>query len=221
MSTTLNQWGGVPTVFNTQLLATRGFAVLLPDVPQQLGTPMLDLAKAVFPGVNKVIEMGIADPERLGIMGHSYGGYSTLALIEQSRQFKAAVDFAGLTNLLNSYSKVGSAGGISSVEEGQGLMGGSAWQYRDRFIENSPFFYFDRVETPLLIIHGGSDETVSVLESHIAFEALRRLGKDVVFAEYKGEGHDPSTWTHANQLDYYTRVINWFDKYLNLPKPPN
>ncbi len=214
MSTTLNQWGGVPTVFNMQLLATRGYAVLFPDAPQHVGSPMQDLARTVLPGVQKVVDMGIADPERLGIIGHSYGGYSTLALIEQSRQFKAAIDFSGVTNLLNSYAKVGSAGGLNWVEEGQGLMGGSPWQHRDRFIENSPFFYFDRVETPLLIIHGGSDETVPVVESHIAFGALRRLGKDVVFAEYKGEGHAPSTWTYPNRVDYCERIIAWFDKYL-------
>jgi dipeptidyl aminopeptidase/acylaminoacyl peptidase len=214
LSTTLNQWGGGPGELNMQLLASRGYAVLLPDAPQHVGTPMRDLGETVLPGVQRIIDLGIADPERLGIMGHSYGGYSTLAIIEQSKRFKAAIDFAGITNLLNSYSKLGSAGGISFVEDGQGLMGGSPWQLRDRFIENSPFFYFDRIETPLLIIHGDADEAVSVMESRIAFGALQRLGKDVVFAEYKGGGHDPSAWSYANQLDYYRRVIEWFDRSL-------
>ena len=88
----VNQFGLVgPGTDNLQLLATRGYAVLYPDVPLQKGTPMQDLAKMVLPGVDRVIEMEIADPERLGVMGHSYGGYCTLGLIAQTTRFKAAI----------------------------------------------------------------------------------------------------------------------------------
>src|SRR5437762_12672126 len=87
--------------FNMQLFATRGYAVLLPDAPQRLSTPMVDIAKTVLPGVDKVIELGIADPERLGVWGHSYGAYSTLSLIVQTKRFKAALAADGTGNLLD------------------------------------------------------------------------------------------------------------------------
>ena len=72
---------------NMQLLATRGYAVLVPDAPQNLGTPMFDLAKTILPGINEVIRLGIADPDRLGVIGHSYGGYSVLSLLVQTKRF--------------------------------------------------------------------------------------------------------------------------------------
>jgi dipeptidyl aminopeptidase/acylaminoacyl peptidase len=219
LSTALNEWGG-DGILNMQILATRGYAVLFPDTPLGVGTPMRDLAKTALPGLEKAVELGIADPNRLGIMGHSYGGYSTLALIVQSKLFKAAISISGPTNLTNAYMKTGTGGGgIGWVEEGQGAMGGSVWQYRDRFIENSPFFYLDKVQTPVLLIHGGSDQTVPVTESRIAFEALRRLGKEVVFAEYEGEGHIPSQWSYSNRLDFCNRVITWFRIYLKGDQP--
>jgi dipeptidyl aminopeptidase/acylaminoacyl peptidase len=196
---------------NLQLLATRGYAVFYPDAPQEKGTPLMDLAKAVLPGVQRVIDMGIADPKHIGILGYSYGGYSVLALLVQSKRFSAAVDVAGITDLTDSYAKSGAGGGgIEWVEEGQGQIGGSVWQYRDRFIENSPFFYLDRIETPILIIHGSID-TIPVLESRLAFGGLRRLGKQVVYVEYQGEEHVPALWAYSNQIDFYNRVIAWFD----------
>ena len=214
LSTQVNEWMS-SIVINPQLLATRGYVILFPDAPQRLGTPVQDLASAVFPAISKLIDLGIADPERLGIMGHSYGGYSTLALIEQSKQFRAAVDIAGTTNLMNAYAKSGAGGGtIGWVEEGQGDMGGSLWQHRERFVENSPLFYLDRIQTPILLMHGGSDTAVPPIESHIAFESLRSLGKEATYVEYAGEEHIPSQWSNANQVDYCERIMSWFDKYV-------
>lgn len=203
--------------FNMQLFATRGYAVFLPDAPQQLATPMLDLAKTVLPGVNRIIEMGIADPDRMGVMGRSYGGYSTLALISQTRRFKAAVDIDGYGSMLGAYGQMdgdGTAFLQSTSEQGQGLMGGTPWEFRDRYIENSPFFYFDRVDTPLLIIHGSNDDAVESTLGDEVFVALRRLGKQVEYAKYHGEGHDPAAWRYSNQVDFSNRVIAWFDKWL-------
>jgi dipeptidyl aminopeptidase/acylaminoacyl peptidase len=208
--------------FNLQLFATRGYAVLLPDCPQRLGTPMLDLAKTVLPGVNRVIEMGIADPERLGVMGHSYGGYSTLSLIVQTARFKAAIEADGpgdLAALYGEMDQTGAAYGTALVELGQGLMGGTPWQFRDRYIENSPFFYLDRVETPLLIVHGSRDRAVGAFLGDQVFVGLRRLGKEVEYARYTGEDHSPMYWRYGNQLDLVQRMIEWFDKHLKGEAP--
>jgi dipeptidyl aminopeptidase/acylaminoacyl peptidase len=203
--------------FNLQLLATRGYAVLFPDAPQRLGTPMLDLAKTVLPGVDKVIEMGIADPSRMGVMGHSYGGYSVLALIVQTGRFKAAVTADGYGDLITQYGEMsedGAAFGTSSQEQGQGLMGGTPWDFRQRYIDNSPWFFLDRVETALLVIQGDQDEVVAPFLSDQVFVGLRRLGKEVEYAKYKGEGHSAFYWALGNRVDYCSRVIAWFDKYV-------
>ena len=205
---------------NMQLFATRGYAVLAPDSPQQVGTPMADLAKTVLPGVNKVIEMGIADPDRLGVMGHSNGGYSTLALIVQTKRFKAAMEADGMADLIAHYGemdKSGTAFGTSNLEHGQDALGGMPWEVRDKYIENSPIFYLDRVETPLMIVQGSNDQAVAPFLADEIFVDLRRLGKAVQYAKYEGEGHGLDYWSYANQVDLCNRAIAWFDQYLQEP----
>jgi dipeptidyl aminopeptidase/acylaminoacyl peptidase len=206
---------------NMQLFATRGYAAFLPDMPQRDGTPMLSLAKTVLPGINKVIEMGIADPDRLAVIGHSYGGYSVLSLIVQTVRFKAAIAMAGYGDLLGIYGEMladGSSFGITVTEQRPSGIGGTPWDHRQGFIENSPFFYYDRIETPVLIIHGDDDPTVASFLSDQMFVALRRLGKDVEYARYTGEGHSPAQeWSYSNQLDFGTRVLLWLDTHLNPP----
>lgn len=199
---------------NVQLFATRGYAVLMPDAPQQMGTPMLDLAKTVLPGVNRVIELGIADPAKVGVLGHSYGGYSVLSLLVQTNRFKAAIALNGMGNLVSLYGEM-DANGIAfgtSSETGQELVGGSPWEYRERYIENSPFFYLDRVQTPLLLVHGSKDPTFAALLGDEVFVALRRLGKTVEYARYESEAH--IFLENRNQLDVCRRMLDWFDRYL-------
>jgi dipeptidyl aminopeptidase/acylaminoacyl peptidase len=201
--------------FNMQLLATRGYAVLLPDSPQHEGTPMLDLAKTVLPGVNKVIDMGIADPDHLGVMGHSNGGYSALCLIVQTKRFKAAVELSGMGNLVGFYGEMDPAGGAfgtSTLEHNLDALGGAPWQFRDRYVENSPIFHLDRIETPLLIVHGSADTTVAPFLGDELFVGLRRLGKEAEYARYAGEGHVMEAY--ENRADFCERMITWFDKYL-------
>src|SRR5258708_2031492 len=124
-------------------------------------------------------------------------------------------------NLASAYgqmSRDGTAFGTSLAEHGQELMGGTPWEFRDRYIENSPIFFLDRVDTPLLIIHGGDDTTVPPFLAEQVFVSLRRLGKEVEFARYEGEGHSPAYWSYANQLDLCNRVIAWFDDHLKKQK---
>lgn len=213
----LTQFGFSCAPMNLQLFATRGYAVLFPDAPQHLGTPMLDLAKTVLPGVDKVIELGIADPAQLGLMGHSYGGYSVLALLVQTRRFKAAMAADGYGDLAAAYGQLdknGSTYNVNLAENGQMQMGGPPWQFPARFMENSPVFHLDRVETPLLLVHGAEDNAVASFLAGEVFVGLRRLGKKVTYAKYEGESHDPAYWSYPNELDFCTRVIAWFDGHL-------
>ena len=214
----INHFGlGLFGPLNMQLFATRDFAVLLPDSPQELGRPMLDLVKTVLPGVSKVVEMGIADPHRLGVFGHSNGGYSVLGLIAQTKRFVAAVEMDGFSDVVGEYTemnKSGSAFGTSLFEHTIDGLGGTLWQFPKRYVENSPIFYFDQVDTPLLIVQGGADATVIPSLGDETFVSLRRLGKNAEYAKYDGEGHSPVYWSYPNQIDLTNRTINWFEKYL-------
>ena len=218
VSDDLNRFGhAIAPVENVQIFATRGYAVLLADSRLEVGTPMADLARSVLPAVDRVVALGVADPERIGVTGHSYGGYSTLALVAQSPRFAAAVVRAGFGDLVGMYGQLspdGSNYGLSWAETGQGRMGGSPWEVPERYVENSPFFRLDRVEAPVLLLHGGEDDAVPPFLADQLFTALRRLGKTVTYARYAGEGHWEGTWSRANQLDALRRTLAWFDRYL-------
>ena len=220
LSANVNRYGSAAIEQqNLQLLSARGYAVLLPDTPLRTGTPVQDLVKTVLPGVDKAIEKGVADPARLGVMGLSYGGYSTLALIAQTNRFKAAVMDVGFGNLSSSYGvllKSGTPLSTGWAERGQGRMGGPPWEFPDRYIQNSPVFFLNKVETPLLITQGGMD--VSPFQSDEVFVGLRRLGKQVVYVRYENEGHGIELY--ENRLDYWNRVIDWFESHLN-PRAPS
>ena len=202
------------TVENWQFFATRGYAVLLADVPARPETYMRDIAAAILPAIDKVIELGICDPERVGITGQSNGGYGVLSLIVQSNRFKAAVDRMGPGNLISQYTQMSETGASVYTAEMVQRTGGSLWEKRDKFIENSPIFFFDKVQTPLLIIQGTADRQVMAARSDEVFVSLRFLGKEVEYARYLGESHGVSDWTFANQVDYLNRVITWFDRWL-------
>jgi dipeptidyl aminopeptidase/acylaminoacyl peptidase len=174
---------------------------------------MKDLVEGVQHAVNKVIELGIADPERLGICGYSYGGYSTIAVITQTTRFKAAAMGTGQGDLVGHYLEFNpsvASDGSSWTEGGQGLMGGTLWQYPERYRENSPIMYLDRVRTPLLIYHGEQDGAVALSDQ--IFVGLRRLGREVEYRRYANEPHNMSR--RENLIDCWNAVIRWFDTYL-------
>lgn len=221
LSSTLNSFGlsSVPDYAprNMQLLATRGYAVLCPDSPMGVATPMKDLLKTVLPGVNKAIDIGIADPERLGLMGVSFGGYHVLSLLVQTTRFKAAIMIAGFGDLVGMSGEMDdkgvSLGGIIlDPMSPWGRMPGEPWAYPGVYIENSPVFYLDRVETPILILHGASDRNVAPFLADQIFVFLRRLGREAVYAKYEDEGH--TILLPANLVDVCNREIAWFDDHL-------
>lgn len=217
LSSRMNRFGLEPGIDNLHLLSTRGYGVLLPDAPLREGTPVDDLAAAVMPGVDSAIAIGLADPGRLALMGHSFGGYSVLALLVQTDRFKAAVSSGGFSSLFTQYGALrddGSAIGVGMMEGLPGRMGGHPWELRDRYIANSPYFFLDSVTTPVLLLHGGADHTVSAAAADETFVALRRLGKTVEYARYDGEGHHPGDWSLANATDYWERIFAWLERYL-------
>jgi dipeptidyl aminopeptidase/acylaminoacyl peptidase len=218
-STRLHRFGGDEGVINGQLLASQGYAVLYPDVPLSDCDPLRQLPGLVLPALDALLERGIADPDRLGLMGQSHGGYCTLALLTQIARFKAAVAVAGMTNLTSFYGILSPRGDnpwLGWSESGQGRLGGSLWEQRAAYIENSPLFYFDRVETPLLLVSGTASPGEAA-QAGEAYSALRRLGKRVELRLYDGEDHWPGFWAAANYRDFAERVVSWFGEHLAAP----
>jgi len=201
--------------YNYQILTTRGYAILTPDIPVNVGTPMRDLMKSVIPAIDRVIELGIADPERLGVTGQSNGGYSTLALLCQTHRFKAAVMNSGFGDLTGFYGSMnkndGSGGWQPWLEKLGGAMQVPPWENPMRYVENSPVFYLDKIQTPLIMQAGADDEGI-VEYSDQVFVALKRLDKNVTYLRYRDEGH--LLERDANRLDYWNRVLPFWEKYL-------
>jgi dipeptidyl aminopeptidase/acylaminoacyl peptidase len=194
---------------NMHVLATRGYAVLFPDAPLRKGRTMTDIMSTVIPGVNAAIEQGYADPDRLAVMGQSYGSFNTLSIITQTNRFKAAIITAAVSHpdLFNDYIR-----NIGYYERGQGNMGATIWEQRDRYFSNSPLFLFDRIETPLLIGQGEKDGDLAPAEA--IFSALQRLGKTVEYRLYQGEGH---VITQApNVIDFWNRRLEFLAQRLDL-----
>jgi dipeptidyl aminopeptidase/acylaminoacyl peptidase len=199
---------------NMQLFATRGFAVLAPDAPIRSSDQMRSLADVIMPGVDQIIAMGVADSARIGVIGHSWGGYTVLALLVQTHRFRAAVMRGGYGDLFADYGEMQVTGSTFGQLRLEWWLGATPWQDLARYIDNSPVFVLDRVDTPLLIIEGGAETTVSPHEAAEVFVDLRRLGKDVEYALYEGENHGEVGWRFANQEDYLARIIRWFQSDL-------
>jgi len=204
-------------VGSLHLLTTRGYAVLLPDIPVRPGRLTSDLHDSVMSGVDKLVEAGIADPDRLGVMGFSHGGYSTLSLISRTTRFRAAVMVGGYGDFAGLYGMMGPNGDsihIAQCEEAGDGPGGPPWSVPSRYVEESPIYRLDRVETPLMIIHGSLDNAVPVALAEQVFVGLRRLGREAVYARYEGEEHWPGRWSYPNAADQTSRVIDWFESHL-------
>ncbi|HEU4589184.1 MAG TPA: prolyl oligopeptidase family serine peptidase [Gemmatimonadales bacterium] len=201
-------WSELP-VFNAQLFATRGFAVLTPDIPVRTGQTAADIVQAVSAAVDAAIAQGYADPEKLAVMGQSYGSFTTLSVITHADRFKAAVITAAVLHpdLFTDYLR-----NTGYYEQGQGNMGGTIWEHPDRYQANSPLFRFDRITTPLLIGQGEKDGDLTPSEA--IYTALERLGKPVEYRLYQGEGH--ALTQTANVRDFVERRFAFLAEHLGL-----
>jgi dipeptidyl aminopeptidase/acylaminoacyl peptidase len=197
------------------IYASDGYIVFLPDVRFEVGRPGLSAVKSVVPGVKKLVELGWADPNALGLHGHSWSGYTTAFIVTQTDLFAAAVAGAPVSNMTSAYGGIRWGSGLArqfQYEQSQSRLGVSLWEDRSRYIENSPLFYADRIETPLLIEHGDEDDAVPWYQSIELYLALRRLGKPAVFLQYLGEPHHLRKY--PNKVDYSIKMKEFFDHFL-------
>jgi dipeptidyl aminopeptidase/acylaminoacyl peptidase len=197
--------------------ASDGYLVLQPDVVYEIGRPGSSALDDVGSAVRKVIELGYADPERIGLQGHSWGGYQSSFIVTQTDLFAAVVTGAPPTNLVSFYNELYKSTGTVQqgiTEIGQVRMGDGAtpWTEHELYESQSPVHQAENITTPFLILHGTDDGAVDWHQGLEFYNAARRLGKQVILLSYPGEGHHLGR--KENQIDFQIRMKQYFDHYL-------
>jgi dipeptidyl aminopeptidase/acylaminoacyl peptidase len=212
---------GPGTSINVSYYASNGYLVLQPDIVYTIGYPGQSALKCVLPAIQEVVDKGFVNEQAIGIQGHSWGGYQIAYMITQTNRFRAVEAGAPVSNMTSAYSGIRWESGMPrqfQYERTQSRIGGNLWEYPMRFLENSPVFRADRVQTPLLMLHNDNDGAVPWYQGIEYYLALRRLGKEVYMFNYNGEPH--GLRRRANQKDYTRRMQEFFDHFLKgAPKP--
>jgi dipeptidyl aminopeptidase/acylaminoacyl peptidase len=195
--------------------ASRGYLVFVPDVVYRIGYPGQSAVDCVVPGVLALIERGFVDSRRIGLQGHSWGGYQIAYMVTKTGLFAAAEAGAPVANMTSAYGGIRWETGVSRMfqyERAQSRLGASLWEVPLRYLENSPLFWLDRVTTPLLILHNDEDGAVPWYQGIELFTALRRLEKPAWLVNYNGEPHWPLPY--PKRRDWNIRMQQFFDHYL-------
>ncbi len=209
--------------YPVHVLAGEGYAIFCPNPRGSNGygakfrqANLLDWGggdfRDIMAGVGVLIDEGIADPQRLGVMGWSYGGYLTSWAITQTDRFKAASTGAGVSNLVSAY---GQTDIPAFVER---YFGGLPWAERERYAKHSPVTFAGKIKTPTLIQHGEKDERVPLAQSQELYAALKRNGVPVEFVVYPRQGHNPTE--PQLQVDVLSRNVEWFNRWLKKRQAP-
>jgi len=176
---------------------------------------------AIMPGITSLIDDGFVDRDRIGVQGHSWGGYQIAYMVTQTNLFAAAEAGAPVVNMTSAYGGIRWASGMSRMfqyERTQSRIGGTLWNAQQRYIHNSPLFQADKVQTPLLMMHNDNDGAVPWYQGIEYFVALRRLNKPVWMVNYNGAGHGLSDLDERR--DWQIRMQQFFDHYLmDTPAP--
>jgi dipeptidyl aminopeptidase/acylaminoacyl peptidase len=197
--------------------ASNGYLVLQPDVVYEIGKPGSSALDCVGSAVKKVIELGYADPQRVGLQGHSWGGYQSSFIVTQTDMFAAIVTGAPPTDLTSFYGTLyRSSGNIQQgiTEVGQVRMGDGVtpWTHHALYESQSPVHNAPNIKTPFLILHGTADGAVDWMQGLEFYAAARRLGKPVILLSYPDEAHHLGR--RENQKDFQIRMRQFFDHYL-------
>jgi dipeptidyl aminopeptidase/acylaminoacyl peptidase len=209
------------------LFAALGYAVLLPSMPPakdpSASHSLASLTSGVLPAIDAVIERGIADSDRIAVVGQSDGGFATLGLITQSTRFRSAIASASFSDLTSPYGtfygqyRYGDAGPpqkgqvlrMLQLEKGLFGLGGPPWEEADRYRADSALMSVGKVQTPLMLIHGDLD-FIPIQQAEEFFTALYRQDKRAAFVRYQGEWHTIAN--RANVLDLWSRIGDWLSE---------
>jgi acetyl esterase/lipase len=197
--------------------ASNGYLVLQPDIVYTMGEPGSSALDDLTSAVQAVIDAGYADPDRIGLQGHSWGGYQSSFVLTQTDIFAAVVTGAPVTNLVSFYNELyASSGNVQQgiTEAGQVRMGMGVtpWTHGELYRSQSPVHQVQNINTPFLILHGTEDGAVDWRQGLEFFNSARRNGKEVILLSYPGEAHHLNR--RANQVDFQVRMRQFFDHYL-------
>jgi dienelactone hydrolase len=201
---------------------SNGYIVFVPDIHYDIGHPGQSAYNSVVSGAQHIIDnYSFVDKNRIALQGQSWGGYQIAWLVTRTNMFKAAMAGAPVSNMTSAYGGVRWGTGLSRMfqyEKSQSRIGETLWENTDLYIENSPLFQANHVETPLLIMHNDNDGAVPWYQGIEYFLALRRLGKPVWMLSYNNEEHNLKNW--PNRVDLSIRMMQFFDHYLkDAPMP--
>ena len=207
------------TSINPARYVSNGYILLQPDIVYTTGYPGEDAFKCVVPAVQQVVGMGLVDPKRIGIQGHSWGGFQITYLITRTDIFRAVEAGASVANMVSAYGGIRWGTGMSRAfqyERTQSRIGAPPWTKSLQFIENSPIFWVEKVNTPYLTIHNDEDDAVPWYQGIEFYSALRRLGKEAWMFNFNTEKH--GLRERENQKYWTIHLDEFFDHYL-LGKP--
>lgn len=201
--------------FNITNYTTNGYVVLLADIAFEKGNPGFSAVDCVTSAVNKVIDMGIVEAGKIGLMGHSFGAYETNFIITQTNMFAAAISGSGVSDILQHYFTINTDYNTIDgwrYENQQYRMGYSFFENQEGYYRNSPLLNASKINTPLLTWAGKLDENVQPRQAETFYAALRRLKKEHVMLVYDNDGH--IFYNLKNQEDLTRKVQDWFNYYL-------
>lgn len=193
----------------------RGYCIFNPDITYTVGQPGQDCYNAVMSGVDSLVHLSFIDSTKMGLQGHSWGGYQVAYLITQTDRFTCAESGAPVVNMTSAYGGIRWESGMSRMfqyEKAQSRLGSTLWDGQEKFIKNSPVFFIDKVKTPVLILHNDEDGAVPWYQGIEFYMALRRLDKPGWLLNYNKEPHWPVKW--QNRLDFNIRMQQFFDHFL-------
>ena len=203
---------------NMNLITAQGWFGFRPSVRFEEGFPGEAWLKAVPSAINKLVDRGIVDNDKIGVYGQSYGGYAVNLLITQTDRFAAAANVSGKVNMI---SFLGDSPRITTrnyraAEIGQDRIGATLWEQPQKYIEHSAIMFADRINTPLLMLSGEGDWNVPATNQREMYYALRRLEKEVVWVNYMSGGHGAGRASSAEDfVDHWERMFDWFREYFN------
>ncbi|MCC5908354.1 MAG: S9 family peptidase [Balneolaceae bacterium] len=222
MSQTLHNYSlpSRTSAYNQRRFSSEGYFVFMPDITYELNRPGMSAVESVVPAVETVLETGMVDPGKIGLTGHSWGGYHTNFIITQTDLFSSAVAGAPLVNLISMYNSIYWSSGFHQgyiFETSQGRFPYPWWEDKEYFLENSPLHQIENSETPLMLMFGTDDGAVPFNQGVELYTTMRRMHKEFVMLVYEGEGH--GLGRRENQIDYANRAMEWHAHYL-LGKEP-
>jgi dipeptidyl aminopeptidase/acylaminoacyl peptidase len=215
-----------PQIEDAQMLGipyyvSNGYLVFLPDIQYKIGYPGRSSCNTIVSAAEYLSKFPWVDKTKMGLMGHSFGGFETNYVITHSQLFAAAISSSGITDFVSQYgSRWGNEIKSSQIwcEATQGRIGATLWQRPDLYIENSPVFRADKVTTPVLLMANKNDGSASFRQGFEFFTGLRRLGKKAWLLQYDNGEH--GLHNHADKEDFTIRSHQFFDHYLNGALPP-